>query len=143
MGTEQRSSVQGTEKRHNLGWRRDDPESSDKLERFLDGGKATRFQPKYAMPSAGDRFGAAVSLDGNRLAIGAPDDDGVTDGLGDSGAVYLFTFADANFGGATLQATIGHGYVGGKHLFVTQIDANDNFGSAVSLDGNRLAVFHQ
>ncbi|MGQ3231419.1 MAG: hypothetical protein ACT6R2_21315, partial [Blastomonas fulva] len=73
-------------------------------------------------------------------AIGAPDDDGSIDGLGDSGAVYLFTFADANFGGATLQATIGHGYVGGKNLWPTEIGAGDQFGFAVSLDGNRLAI---
>jgi filamentous hemagglutinin family protein len=96
--------------------------------------------PSFVQVGGGDSFGTAVSLDGNRLAIGAPDDDGSIDGLGDSGAVYLFTFADANFGGATLQATIGHGYVGGKNLWPTEIGAGDQFGFSVSLNGNRLAV---
>ncbi|MGQ2945516.1 MBG domain-containing protein [Blastomonas fulva] len=101
---------------------------------------AASVTPTVVQVGSGDSFGTAVSLDGNRLAIGAPDDDGSIDGLGDSGAVYLFTFADANFGGATLQATIGHGYVGGKNLWPTEIGAGDQFGFAVSLDGNRLAV---
>jgi filamentous hemagglutinin family protein len=87
-----------------------------------------------------DSFGSAVSLDGLRLAIGAPDDDGSIDGLIEAGAVYLFSFADLQFGGAALQSVIGHGYVGGKNIFVTQVEGGDRFGSAVSLDGNRLAV---
>ncbi|WP_033925607.1 MBG domain-containing protein [Sphingomonas sp. 35-24ZXX] len=97
--------------------------------------------PTSAQVGGGDGFGSALSLDSFRLAIGAPNDDGSIDGLTNAGAVYLFTFAnDSDFSGASLEAVIGHGYVGGKNLFVTQIDANDNFGSAVSLDGNRLAV---
>ncbi|WP_017672113.1 MBG domain-containing protein, partial [Blastomonas sp. AAP53] len=88
----------------------------------------------------GDGFGTSLALDGNRLAIGAPGDDGVTDSLNDAGAVYLFSFADAMFSGATLQSVIGHGYVGGKNLWPTEIEADDKFGYAVSLDGNRLAV---
>jgi filamentous hemagglutinin family protein len=96
--------------------------------------------PTFVQLGGGDGFGSALSLDGFRLAIGAPNDDGSTVTLNDAGAVYLFTFTDTEFGGATLQAVLGHGYVGGKNLFVTQVDANDNFGAAVSLDGNRLAV---
>ncbi|MFZ5663778.1 MAG: MBG domain-containing protein [Pseudomonadota bacterium] len=96
--------------------------------------------PSFAQLGAGDGFGNAVSLDGVRLAIGARGDDGSIDGLIDAGAVYLFTFTDFLFGGATLQSVIGHGYVGGKNLFVTQIEGGDRFGSSVSLDGNRLAV---
>ncbi len=101
---------------------------------------AASLTPSFVQVGSGDAFGRSVSLDGNRLAIGAPNDDGSIDGLGDAGAVYLFTFADAGFGGATLQATIGHGYVGGKNLWPTEIEADDQFGFSVSLDGNRLAV---
>jgi filamentous hemagglutinin family protein len=96
--------------------------------------------PSFAQLGAGDGFGASVALDGVRLAIGAAGDDGSIDGLSNSGAVYLFTFTDFLFGGATLQSVIGHGYVGGKNLFVTQIESADGFGTSVSLDGNRLAV---
>ena len=96
--------------------------------------------PSFAQLGAGDGFGASVALDGVRLAIGAAGDDGSIDDLSNSGAVYLFTFTDFLFGGATLQSVIGHGYVGGKNLFVTQIESADGFGTSVSLDGNRLAV---
>jgi filamentous hemagglutinin family protein len=87
-----------------------------------------------------DAFGTAVSLDGNRLAVGAPQDDGVENGLFDAGAVYLFTFGDARFSAPSLQAIIGAGYSGGKNLSVASLQGNDRFGSSVSLRGLRLAV---
>jgi len=90
--------------------------------------------------SYNDRLGSAVSLDGNRLAVGAQYDDGSGNAQGDSGAVYLFSFSDAVFSNPTLQSTIGKGYTGGKNVNVTTLDTADLFGSAVSLNGNRLAV---
>lgn len=39
------------------GWHRSDPDASDKLKRFLEGGRETRFKRKYPTPSPGDRFG--------------------------------------------------------------------------------------
>ncbi|WAC23209.1 MBG domain-containing protein [Blastomonas sp. SL216] len=108
--------------------------------RMLASNLAAPAAPILPQVGGGDSFGSAVSLDGLRLAIGAQDDDGSTDSLPNAGAVYLFTFADLQFGGAALQSVIGHGYVGGKNIFVTQLDGGDRFGAAVSLDGNRLAV---
>jgi len=87
-----------------------------------------------------DQFGSAVSLDGNRLAVGAQGDDGAGNAVGASGAVYLFSFADAAFNGGALEAVIGDGYAGGKNIALAQLDASDQFGWSVSLDGNRLAV---
>ncbi|MFX5610989.1 hypothetical protein ABTD85_21420, partial [Acinetobacter baumannii] len=51
-----------------------------------------------------DFFGSAVSLDSGRLVVGAPGDDGFGNpgSAADSGAVYLFTFTDLDFGGAEL-----------------------------------------
>lgn len=49
--------MQGKKAGDKRGWRKDDPESSDKLRRFLDGGKETRFKQKYPAPGVGDRFG--------------------------------------------------------------------------------------
>ncbi|TAN43305.1 MAG: filamentous hemagglutinin N-terminal domain-containing protein [Nitrospirae bacterium] len=93
---------------------------------------------------ANDLFGVSVSLNsiGDRLAVGAPYDDGFGNSVSGSGAVYLFSFTDNNFSGGTLQATIGKGYTGGKNVDVSQLEANDNFGIAVSLNsaGDRLAV---
>ena len=56
---------------------------------------------------AGDRFGYSVSLSGQALAVGVSSDDGDANGSTDAGAAYLFTFADASFGGAQLQAVLG------------------------------------
>jgi filamentous hemagglutinin family protein len=89
---------------------------------------------------ASDYFGGAISLDGTRLAAGANQDDGAGNAATDSGAAYLFTFADAAFSGPTLEATIGDGYVGGKNIDLSQLEANDLFGHGVALDGTRLAV---
>ena len=81
----------------------------------------------------GDSFGGAVSLDGDRLAVGTDQDD--TGGIANSGAVYLFDgLNSANFASTAMQRKLAHGTAG-----LTLADS-DNFGSAVSLDGNRLAV---
>lgn len=89
---------------------------------------------------AGDMFGTAVSLDGNRLAVGAPADDGVDDGTPDAGAVYLFTFADSAFTGGRLKAVVGKGYAGGANIDVADLGAADAFGQAVALQDTLLAV---
>jgi hypothetical protein len=87
-----------------------------------------------------DWFGGSVSLDGNRLAVGAFDDDGNGNTVTNSGVVYLYTFTDSVFSGGVLQARIGNGYLGGNNVNVTALENFDSFGSSVSLDGNRLAV---
>ncbi len=87
-----------------------------------------------------DSFGSAVSLDGNRLAVGAPGDDGFGNAVSNAGAAYVFSFVDSSFNGATLEGVIGKGYTGGKNVNVTTLEASDNFGQGASLDGNRLAI---
>ncbi|MGQ3178918.1 MAG: hypothetical protein ACT6SC_15075, partial [Blastomonas fulva] len=53
-----------------------------------------------------------------------------------AGAVYLFTFADTAFDGGTLAGTIGVGY----DLTLPTSTANELLGSALSLEGNVLAI---
>ena len=90
---------------------------------------------------ADDRFGWSVSLNGNRLAVGAPYDDGNANALSNSGAAYLFSFSDSLFSGGTLQSRIGRNYTGGKNFNPANLArASDYFGSSIALDGNRLAV---
>lgn len=91
-----------------------------------------------------DGFGisAAFNAAGDRLAVGAFGDDGVGNLSPNSGAVYLLGFADNNFTGGNLQATIGKGYTGGKNIDVANLDNSDGFGRAVALNaaGDRLVV---
>jgi|GEM_PF-3194840 len=106
------------------------------------------FHPDADGPlDSGDSFGRAVSLDGTRLAVGAPLDDGTGAATGqDRGAVYLFTFADEGFAGGSLSGVIGSGYTGGNNINLNAdgaaapLDNSDTFGTSVSLDGTRLAV---
>ena len=90
-----------------------------------------------------DYFGRGVALNasGTLLAAGAPYDDGATNGRGNSGAVHLFTFGDANFGGGALAGSIGDGYSGGRNVDI-RLDGSDYFGNAVTLNanGDRLVV---
>lgn len=99
-------------------------------------------QDAYLKPSntdAGDEFGSALALsgDGNTLAIGAPQEDSASTGIGGnsadnsargSGAVHVFL----RLGTWSQQA----------YLKASNTDAGDRFGGALALsdDGNTLAV---
>ena len=114
------------------------------------GGKNIDMAPLLTSLNGGEEFGSSVSLDGTRLAVGAPNDDGQGDSGNHEGAVYLFTFTDSVFsnnGSATdgtgaLQGLIGEGYnTRSKDVNISSLlDNDDNFGSSVSLDGTLLAV---
>ena len=93
---------------------------------------------------SGDAFGSALSLNatGDRLAVGAFGDSGLGGVAGSSGAVYLFSFTDSSFTGGSLSGKMGKGYSGGKNFDLMDLEAGDQFGSAVSLNasGTLLAV---
>ncbi|MBL8646305.1 MAG: hypothetical protein JNL46_03555, partial [Sphingosinicella sp.] len=93
---------------------------------------------------SGDSFGVSVALNGagDRMAVGAWADSGFGNVTSGSGAVYLFSFDDANFSGGTLSGIIGKGYAGGKNVDMPGLEMNDWFGSGVALNdsGDRLAV---
>ena len=87
-----------------------------------------------------DRFGFSVSLNGSgdRLAVGAPGDDGARNGTPGAGAAYLFAFATRSLEGGALASTVGKGYA----VAVPALGILDEFGASVSLNssGSRLAV---
>lgn len=91
-----------------------------------------------------DGFASAVALNatGDRLAIGAYGDDGAGNAATDSGAVYLYGFADGNFSGGSLLATVGKGYTGGNNVDVANLGNQDGFGVAAAFNaaGDLLAV---
>lgn len=93
---------------------------------FVRAGASWTLQQKIvaADSSDRDRFGAAVALSGDTLAVGAPEVAGVSY---ESGAVYLFV----RNGGVWQQQ---------QKLAAPAGGSLDNFGSAVSLDGDSLIV---
>jgi hypothetical protein len=91
---------------------------------------------KASNPDADDRFGGAVSLDENWLAIGATnessratgiDGDEVDDSEDGSGAVYLFSDEGTGWGQRA-------------YVKASNTEAVDGFGAVVSLSGGTLAV---
>ena len=92
---------------------------------------------KASNTDAGDRFGAAVALDGERLVVGAPAEAGADGGVGgnegsdtaaEAGAVYVFgREADGS-------------WVQEAYLKAAEPDAFDAFGRAVAIDGDTIVV---
>ena len=94
--------------------------------------------------AGGDQLGSAVALDGDgdRLAVGAPTDDGAGDSLADSGLARLYQFGDLDFSSGTLAARFGSGYAAAGDLSLAALDSFDQFGIALALDetGSLLAA---
>ena len=88
-----------------------------------------------------DGFGQSVSLNatGNRMVVGAYQDDGFGNQVSNSGAVYLVGFTNSWFAGGSIWGAVGSGYMAVDKVDLT---IRDMFGSALSLNaaGNRLAV---
>ncbi len=72
----------------------------------------------------GDRFGFSVSIDGDTIAVGSPEDD---DAGGSSGSVYVFTRSGTTW---TQQ----------QKLTASNALAGDELGYSVSLDGDTVAI---
>ena len=79
--------------------------------------------------SPSDYFGSAVALDGDTLAVGAPNNT--------TGTVYLFTKNGNGVWAKTLSISDNGGALGELDV---ALNAGDNFGLSVALDGNTLAV---
>jgi hypothetical protein len=81
----------------------------------------TKLVPLDGMPLA--YFGASLALKGNTLAVGAPGDDG------EKGAVYLYQHDEETAHWASVLKIVS-----------LEAEAGDNFGNAISLSGDWLAV---
>ncbi|MCW2351806.1 YDG domain-containing protein [Sphingobium sp. B12D2B] len=94
---------------------------------------------------ASDRFGASVALNasGNRMAVGATGDAGLSNVVGaGTGAVYLFNFSDNAFASGYVTARVGGGYNATGDVNINNLGVGDNFGASVSLNsaGTGLVV---
>lgn len=80
-------------------------------------------------PQANDHFGVHAALDGDRIVVGAlREDGGAGDPTPDAGAVYVFERDGSGNWNETAKVTAAGG------------ESGDQFGSVVSLDGDRLAI---
>lgn len=75
--------------------------------------------------AGGDRFGAAVAMSGEWLAVGAPNHD--HNGVTDAGAVYLFQ----NVSGTWVEKL---------ELLASDAAAGDQYGISLAMDNNNLVV---
>lgn len=82
---------------------------------------------KGAAVDANDFAGWSVAIDGNTAAVGVVGEDGATNQVSTSGAVYVFARSGDRW---TLQTT----------LRATQPDEEDHFGYSLALHGNTLVV---
>lgn len=73
---------------------------------------------------ADDRFGTSVAIDGNRVVVGAPFDDDIANS---TGAVYIFEYDGTNWNEIT-------------KLTDPALQANDEFGHDVSINGDWIAI---
>ncbi len=100
-------------------------------------GKVSSSSGASSMPglSTNDSFGISVALEGDRLAVGAiQDDDG---GKVNSGAVHLFTGVDTNFSNLTWKGKL----TSGSGAIDMPVLADENrLGRAVALEGDKLVV---
>lgn len=78
-------------------------------------------------PTAGDNFGNEVSISGDFIVVSAPNNDAIAN---NAGAVYIF---DRNHGGMDNWGQV-------KKLTANDVEANDEFGSSVSISGDTLVV---
>lgn len=84
-----------------------------------------RFKLTASDGKAGAQFGLAVSLDGDRLIVGAPRDDGAAGEK--QGAAYIFRWT-------------GSGWIEEARLTAADGAAGDTFGISVDLDGDTALV---
>lgn len=91
---------------------------------------------KASNAAAGDLFGRAVALSGDRLVVGAPAEDSSATGVGgdqesnessNSGAVYVF-------------ARSAGGWVQEAYIKASNTRASAYFGSTIAIDGDTIAV---
>ncbi len=108
----------------------DDPGASDAGSAYVyDLGSATPATPVLTLnnpgPASGDQFGRSLALSDQRLLVSAPSDN---TGANDAGSAYVYNLAGAT--PATPVVTLANPTSG----------ASDSFGSAVAIDGTRLAI---
>ena len=95
---------------------------------------------KASDAAAGDEFGLSVSIDGDRIIVGAPEDDDACiddpDPDCDSGSAYVFRRSD----NGTPSDPSDDSWVQKDKLTALDVAPGDNFGFSVSISGDRAVV---
>jgi hypothetical protein len=78
---------------------------------------------------ANDRFGKSVAIGGERVIVGAPEEDGPSDGKTNVGAAYIFERTESGWSQTET-----------KVLRHSDTNAFDEFGYSVAIDGDRAIV---
>lgn len=86
----------------------------------------TNFVLRPSTLGADDTFGSSVAMSGDKLAVGAPEDDGPTNSSSAAGCVYTYRLVN----GAWVQDA----------AVLRPPNAGVRFGTRVSMDGDKLAV---
>ena len=86
---------------------------------------------------ASDNFGYSVAIDGDRVIVGASDEDGNTgDQYDRRGAAYVFERSSGTWGNPS-----GNGFSEETQILrASNADSDDNFGHSVAIDGDRAIV---
>ena len=98
---------------------------------------------KASNTDAGDRFGIAVALSGDTLAVGAWGEDSNATGINPTGTTGSGTQADntaSNSGAVYVFKRSGTAWVQQAYIKASNTGPGDRFGTAVALSGNTLAV---
>ena len=89
--------------------------------------KQSIIQPLFV--SSGDRLGTSVSIDGNYIVVGAPNDDTTST---DAGSVAVYKLSSGSW--SEIES------FQGRDGAVSDAQGNDNFGSAVAISGDFIIV---
>lgn len=91
---------------------------------------------KAGNTGAGDAFGFSVAISGDLIVVGAPWEDSISTAINGNGADNGALSA----GAAYVFARTGTNWVLEAYLKAPNTDPGDQFGSSVSIDGNRIVV---
>ena len=94
---------------------------------------------KAANPTASDRFGVRVSISGNLVVVGSPEEDSDQNSITNGDSANIDN-SKTNSGAAYVYRRGASGWYQEAFLKASNSDMEDRFGSSVAVDGNLIAI---